>query len=108
MKVFSVQPRKLSGMFSGSQSRRFNSCNLFNSFNFCHSTAALCLAALPVCAAIPDRPERLSFPPLVYEPPAPEKFRVELKTGPVAYVVPDHELPLVNIIVYAHTGQYLE
>jgi zinc protease len=26
----------------------------------------------------------------------------------VAYVVPDRELPLVNIVVYAHAGQYLE
>lgn len=59
-------------------------------------------------ATIPNRPEKLKFPPLVYEPPAPEKYRVPLKTGPIAYVVPDHELPLVNIVVYAHTGQYLE
>jgi predicted Zn-dependent peptidase len=59
-------------------------------------------------AAIPDRPEKLTYPPLVYEPPAPEKFRVTLKSGPVAYVVPDRELPLVNIVVYAHTGSYLE
>jgi zinc protease len=58
--------------------------------------------------AIPERPEKLKFPPLVYEPPAPEKYRVPLKSGPVAYVVPDRELPLVNIVVYAHTGQYLE
>jgi zinc protease len=58
--------------------------------------------------AIPDRPEKLSFPPLVYEPPVPEKFRVQLKSGPVAYIVPDHELPLVNIAVYVHAGQYLE
>ncbi|MCX6921963.1 MAG: pitrilysin family protein [Verrucomicrobia bacterium] len=59
-------------------------------------------------AAIPDRPEKLSYPPLVYEPPAQEKFRVQLKNGPVAYVVPDRELPLVNIVIYAHTGSYLE
>src|SRR3954467_4729885 len=59
-------------------------------------------------ATIPERPEKLSFPPLVYDPPAPEKYRVPLKTGPVVYVVPDRELPLVNIVVYAHTGQYLE
>ena len=59
-------------------------------------------------SSIPDRPEKLMFPPLVYEPPAPEKFRVQLKTGPVAYVVPDRELPLVTIVVYAHTGQYIE
>jgi len=58
--------------------------------------------------AIPDRPEKLSYPPLTYEPPAPEKFRVALKSGPIAYVVPDRELPLVNIVVYAHTGSYLE
>jgi predicted Zn-dependent peptidase len=45
---------------------------------------------------------------LVYEPPAPEKFRVQLKNGPVAYVVPDRELPLVNIVVYVRTGSYLE
>ena len=30
------------------------------------------------------------------------------RAGPVAYVVPDRELPLVNIVVYVHTGSYLE
>jgi len=59
-------------------------------------------------SAIPERPEKLKFPPLVYEPPAPEKYRVQLKAGSVAYVVPDRELPLVNIVVYVHTGQYIE
>ena len=54
------------------------------------------------------RPEELKFPPLNYQPPAPEQFRVQLKSGPIAYVVPDRELPLVNIIVYVHTGDYLE
>lgn len=57
---------------------------------------------------IPDRPEKLKFPALVYEPPAPEKYRVELKSGPVAYVVPDRELPLVNLVVYVQAGQYLD
>jgi predicted Zn-dependent peptidase len=57
---------------------------------------------------IPDRPEKLNFSPLQYEPPAPEKYRVELKSGPVAYVVSDRELPLVNVAVYVRTGQYLE
>src|SRR5207302_8857844 len=57
--------------------------------------------------AIPDRPEKLAFPPLVYEPPAPEQYRVQLKSGPVAYVVPDHELPLVNIVIYVRAGEYL-
>lgn len=69
-------------------------------------------AVTPASAAssttIPERPEKLTFPPLVYEPPSPEKFRVQLKSGPIAYVVPDRELPLVNIAILAHTGQYLE
>ncbi|MEO7677300.1 MAG: pitrilysin family protein, partial [Verrucomicrobiota bacterium] len=58
-------------------------------------------------AVIPDRPEKLSFPPLKYEPPKPGDFRVALKSGPVAYVVPDHELPLVNIAIYVRTGDYV-
>ena len=57
---------------------------------------------------IPERPEKLTFPPLVYEPPAPEQYRVALKAGPIAYVVSDKELPLVNIVVLVRTGQYLE
>src|SRR5439155_8886999 len=71
-------------------------------------TAIFLCAKGTLAATIPDRPEKLRYPPLVYEPPAPEKFRVVLKSGPVAYVVADRELPLVNISVYAHTGQYLE
>ena len=59
-------------------------------------------------AAIVKRPEQLKFPPLIYEPPAPAKYRVALKSGPVAYVIPDRELPLVNIVVYVHAGTYLE
>ena len=43
---------------------------------------------------IPSRPEQLVFPPLAYEPPSPESYRIVLKSGPVAYVVPDRELPL--------------
>ena len=73
------------------------------------ANAATFLVCTPIAlAAIPDRPEKLTYPPLVYEPPAPENFRVVLKSGPVAYIVADRELPLVNISVYAHTGQYVE
>jgi zinc protease len=80
-----------------------------SSFGFRISIALACLSCFRILAAsIPDRPEKLSFPPLTYEPPAPEKYRVTLKSGPVAYVVPDRELPLANIVVYAHTGQYQE
>ena len=59
-------------------------------------------------AFIPARPEKLSFPPLTYEPPSAADYRVQLKSGPVAYVMPDRALPLVNIAVYVRTGQYVE
>jgi predicted Zn-dependent peptidase len=74
------------------------------------ASAAAPTAAVKAAPAngIPDRPEKLSFPPLTYEPPAPEEYRVVLKSGPVAYVVTDRELPLVNIVVYAHTGEYVD
>lgn len=66
-------------------------------------------ATAPAAAAdIPDRPEKLQFPPLHYEPPHPADFRVPLQAGPVAYVVPDRTLPLVNLVIYVRTGQYLE
>ncbi len=61
-----------------------------------------------LAAEIPDRPEKLQFPPLAYEPPAPAEYRVPLKNGPVAYVVPDRELPLVNLVVLIRTGTYVE
>ena len=61
-----------------------------------------------LAAAIPDRPEKLTYPHLAYVPPTPGDYRVALKSGPVAYVAEDRQLPLVNIVVYAHTGQYVE
>ncbi len=65
-------------------------------------------AAAAVVNGIPSRPEKLSFPPLEFNPPKPETYRVPLKNGPVAYVVPDRELPLVNITLYVHTGDWVE
>lgn len=61
-----------------------------------------------VAADIPDRPEKLRFPPLQYEPPHPADYRVPLRAGPVAYLVPDRTLPLVNLVLYVRVGQYLE
>jgi zinc protease len=73
------------------------------------ATPAVAQAApQPSTTGIPARPEQLKYPPLVYEPPDPREFRVPLQSGPVAYVVPDRELPLVNIVVSAHTGEYLD
>lgn len=81
--------------------------------------ATLCLAVAlaapsaysqpkPAAGKIPDRPEKLKFPSLAYEPPNQTDFRVPLKTGPVAYIAADRELPLVNITIYVRTGDYLE
>ncbi len=73
------------------------------------ATLALLAVSLAVTAAeIPERPEKLRFPELTYEPPDPAAYRVELKAGPVAYVVEDRELPLVTISVTVRTGQYVE
>ena len=69
--------------------------------------AALLLNASSFAADIPERPEKLSFPPLTYEPPNPADFRAALKNGPVAYVVPDRELPLINISISVRVGSYL-
>src|SRR4051812_15853223 len=72
---------------------------------------ALLFAATTVAhaqnAIIPNRPEQLKFPALRYEPPNPADYRTVLKNGTVAYVVPDHELPLVNIRILVHTGDYV-
>lgn len=57
---------------------------------------------------IPERPEMLEFAPLDYEPPDPSTFRVELASGPVAYVASDRELPLVNLSILVRTGNYLD
>jgi zinc protease len=68
-------------------------------------SATVCIGA--ETNSIPNRPEKLSFPPLQYEPPVPADYRVELKSGPIAYVVPDRELPLVNVVIYVRTGDYV-
>ncbi|MGE3309240.1 MAG: M16 family metallopeptidase [Limisphaerales bacterium] len=70
--------------------------------------ALLALTLVIPAAEIPDRPEKLRYPALTFEPPDPAAYRVELKAGPVAYVIEDRELPLVTISVTVRTGQYLE
>ena len=59
-------------------------------------------------ADIPDRPEKLKFPDLKYKPPVGAEYRVELRNGPVAFVVPDRELPLISISILVRTGKYNE
>lgn len=55
---------------------------------------------------IPDRPEKLAFPPLVYDPPAPADYRVQLAAGPIVYLVPDRSRPLITIQVLIRAPGY--
>ena len=57
---------------------------------------------------IPDRPEKLTFPPLVYEPPKPSEYRTVLKSGVVVYIYPDRERPLIDLTVHIRGGSYLD
>ncbi len=57
---------------------------------------------------IPERPEELKFPPFNFQPPHAATYRVPLRSGPVAYVAEDRELPLVTITLSVHTGDWVE
>src|SRR5262249_46483834 len=58
--------------------------------------------------AIPKRPEELKYQTLTYVPPKREKYRHVLSNGVVAYLVEDHDLPLINVSLIVRTGGYLE
>jgi zinc protease len=71
----------------------------------------LLLAGVPALAAddgIPKHPRDLKYPALDYQPPQASGYRHKLASGATAYMVEDHELPLVNIFVLVRTGKYLE
>lgn len=59
-------------------------------------------------AVIPDRPEKLSFPPFTFEPPDPAGHRHVLDNGVVAYLVPDRALPLVDVSILLRVGDHLD
>jgi predicted Zn-dependent peptidase len=59
-------------------------------------------------ASIPDRPEQLRYGPLEFDVPRAEELRHELSGGGVAYVVPDHALPLVSVALQVRTGGFRE
>jgi zinc protease len=59
-------------------------------------------------ADIPARPEELKYSTLTYTPPKRDKYRNVLSNGVVAYLVEDHDLPLVNVSLTIRTGSYLE
>ncbi len=69
--------------------------------------AAWAPAAWGAAKEIPAHPSQLKFSTLDYEPPKSADHRHDLPGGVVAYVVEDHQLPLVSISVTIRTGGYL-
>lgn len=57
---------------------------------------------------IPAHPRELKYTTLSYTPPKREQYRHVLSNGVVAYLVEDHDLPLVNVSTLVRTGTYLD
>ena len=57
---------------------------------------------------IPAHPRELKYSTLSYTPPKREQYRHVLSNGVVAYLVEDHDLPLVNVSTTVRTGSYLD
>ena len=57
---------------------------------------------------IPPHPRELKYTTLTFTPPKREQYRHVLSNGVVAYLVEDHDLPLVNISTLVRTGTYLD
>jgi predicted Zn-dependent peptidase len=75
----------------------------------CLGLAALGAAAAPAPAqAIPDSPDKLTFPPIAFQPPRAQDHRVVLKNGMVVFIAEDKALPLVNVSVSVRAGSWLE
>lgn len=72
------------------------------------STAPATQTAATSQAGIPAHPRELKFADLDYAPPERDKYRHVLSNGAVAYLVEDHDLPLVNVATLVRTGRYLE
>jgi predicted Zn-dependent peptidase len=57
---------------------------------------------------IPSHPRELKYASLSYTPPKREQYRHVLSNGAVAYLVEDHDLPLINVSTLVRTGAYLD
>lgn len=69
---------------------------LFLALLFSSLSASLCLAETPI------NPDRITYPPLRFEPPKAE--RIVLKNGVVLFIIENHEVPLVNISAVFRAG----
>ncbi len=72
-----------------------------------HDPPRVATPAAPAPNAIAARPEDLQFEPLAFDPPDPAGYRHELPNGAVAYMVEDHQLPLVRLSARIRGGGYL-
>src|SRR5256885_376928 len=52
--------------------------------------------------SIPKQPKKLQFPPLTYKPPSTNQYQIQLKSKPIAYIISNHKLPLININILIH------
>ncbi len=66
------------------------------------------LGATAAAQTIPAHPSELAYELLDFTPPSAVDHRHELSNGIVAFVVEDHELPLVTVAVTVRTGTYLD
>ena len=58
-------------------------------------------------SALPKHPSELKYSKLTFDPPQAEQYRHELPHGAVAYLVEDHQLPLIRLSATIRTGSYL-
>jgi len=82
--------------------------NLSMNQNMALGSVAVFGLALSQAQEIPDRPEKLTFPPLIYDAPNPADYRVELESGAIVYIYPDRERPLIDLSVNVRGGSYLD
>lgn len=59
-------------------------------------------------ASVPVHPRDLIYPPLSFTPPAAVTYRQVLSNGVVAYMVEDHDLPLITVTLLIKGGSYLD
>ena len=57
---------------------------------------------------IPSHPRELKYSRLDYSPPQRATYRHVLQNGVVAYLVEDHDLPLINVSLTIRAGSYLD
>lgn len=71
---------------------------------------ALLVAGTALAQSIPDRPEKLTFPPLKFDTPRVKDYKVKLKNGIPAYVAQTGKegTPLVRVTVSWRGGSYMD